>query len=110
LCNFIVHSSFIYPMTYAEFNATLTYSEPPQAVHELLKALWYDANEDWDAAHEVAQAHESSKNYDQLHAYLHRKEGDNWNAKYWYTRAKTKVYIGSLQDEWEMLVKQFLTL
>ena len=97
-------------MTYSEFKASLTNSEPPQGVHVLLKALWYDANDDWDAAHEVAQSNEGSKNYDHLHAYLHRKEGDNWNAKYWYTRAKAKVFTGSLQEEWEMLVNQFLAL
>ncbi|MEA5139025.1 hypothetical protein [Arcicella rigui] len=97
-------------MTYSEFKASLQHPEAPQGVHELLKALWYDANQDWEAAHEVAQSNEGSKNYDRLHAYLHRKEGDNWNAQYWYTRAKAKVFMGTLQEEWEMLVNQFLAL
>lgn len=97
-------------MTYSEFKTTLTNANPPSSSHELLVALWYDANEDWEKAHEIAQSNEGSKKYDQLHAYLHRKEGDNWNAKYWYTRAKSSVFSGTLAEEWEMLVKQFLTM
>ena len=106
----MAHLKMLDSMTYAEFKATLAQPAPPSSVHELLVALWYDANDDWEQAHEVAQSNEGSKNYDQLHAYLHRKEGDNWNARYWYTRAKSSVFVGSLADEWEMFVKQFLTL
>jgi hypothetical protein len=40
-----------------------------------------------------------------VHAYLHRKEGDIWNADYWYARAKKTRPNGSLDDEWAQLVE-----
>ena len=45
---------------------------------DLLKALWYDAHDKWEEAHEVVQAHEGKSAYDRIHAYLHRKEGDKF--------------------------------
>jgi hypothetical protein len=35
---------------------------------------------------------------------LHRKEGDNFNADYWYTKAGKKRPSFSLEKEWELLV------
>lgn len=43
----------------------------------------------WQAAHELAQAHEGVPNYDALHAFCHRIEGDSGNAAYWDRRADT---------------------
>jgi hypothetical protein len=43
-----------------------------------------------------------------VHAYLHRKEGDIWNADYWYNRAKQTRPNVSLEKEWEQLVLEFL--
>jgi hypothetical protein len=40
-----------------------------------------------------------------IHAYLHRKEGDEWNSRYWYRRAGTSYPENmSLAQEWEYLV------
>ena len=40
-----------------------------------------------------------------IHAYLHRKEGDRWNAGYWYQRAhKEYPKKMSLDDELETIV------
>jgi hypothetical protein len=50
-----------------------------------LRALWYDLNGDWDTAHSIVQGI-SDVNAMWIHAYLHRKEPDIWNAKYWYSR------------------------
>jgi hypothetical protein len=47
--------------------------------------------------------------YDRVHGYLHRKEGDNWNADYWYKRAKTTVPNLSLAQEWTFLVEEQLS-
>jgi hypothetical protein len=41
-----------------------------------------------------------------VHAYLHRKEGDLWNANYWYRNAKRKPFTGSIDDEWKTLVEE----
>ena len=49
-------------------------------------ALWWEARGEWDKAHEVAQE-AANKDGDWVHAYLHRVEGDEGNAGYWYARA-----------------------
>ncbi len=91
-------------MTINEFSATLPHSTPPADLPPVLLALWHDANGNWHEAHEIAQAREGVPEYDRLHAYLHRKEGDSANARYWYRRAGVVVFTGSLTDEWQELV------
>lgn len=76
--------------------------------HPILKALWYDTNNNWHAAHDIAQSKEGTQEYDRLHAYLHRKEGDNWNANYWYKKARTTMPSVTIEEEWEELVRVFL--
>ncbi len=95
-------------MTFIEFNKTLSENAPPNHISEILLALWHDAKGDWEASHQVAQSQEGVQEYDRLHAYLHRKEGDDWNANYWYRRAKTKMPDLSLEDEWIFLVNEAL--
>ena len=95
-------------MTFDEFTAELTGPQPPAGGHPVLQALWYDANDQWEQAHEIAQSREGDQPYDQLHAYLHRKEGDRFNAGYWYRRAGVPVFSGSLDEEWRTLVRQYL--
>jgi hypothetical protein len=91
-------------MTFVEFNQTLQETIPPNGISEILEALWFDAKGDWESAHDIAQSQEGVQSYDHLHAYLHRKEGDNWNANYWYRRAKTSIPDLSLREEWNLLV------
>ncbi|MBE9464506.1 hypothetical protein ACFP1I_05020 [Dyadobacter subterraneus] len=95
-------------MTYDQFKSSLSQTEPPQGISVILQALWYDANKDWEAAHDIAQSQEGTKAFDRLHAYLHRVEGDTWNAGYWYRRAGAEVFKGSLKEEWEFLVESLL--
>ncbi len=51
-----------------------------------LRALWYDLQGDWDTAHRTVQDL-SDVHGMWIHAYLHRKEPDLSNARYWYHRA-----------------------
>lgn len=95
-------------MTYDQFKSSLSLPEPPKGISVVLQALWYDANKNWEAAHDIAQSQEGTKVYDRLHAYLHRVEGDTWNAGYWYRRAGADVFKGSLKEEWEFLVESLL--
>lgn len=95
-------------MTYEEYTKSLTHSSPPEDVSNLLQALWYDAKGDWESAHNIAQSSEGTRAYDHLHAYLHRVEGDTWNAGYWYKRAGVEIFKGSLKEEWESLVRLLL--
>ena len=63
------------------------------------RALWYDLNGDWDTAQNTVQSM-SDLNAMWIHAYLHRKEPDIWNAKYWYNRSG-KPYPGDITFEQE---------
>lgn len=69
------------------------------------QALESDREGDWNKAHELIQDL-SSKEAAWIHAYLHRKEGDDWNARYWYSRADQPFFEGSLEDEWEHIYQQ----
>jgi hypothetical protein len=63
---------------------------------------------DWEAAHNIAQSKEGTRSYDRIHAYLHRVEGDTWNAGYWYRKAGAEIFTGSLKDEWRELAQLHL--
>ena len=54
-----------------------------------LEASGFEMNAHWDAAHELAQAHEGVPVFDAIHALCHRIEGDSFNAGYWDRRAGT---------------------
>jgi hypothetical protein len=70
------------------------------------KALYWDKQGDWDRAHRIVQdVHSTDAAW--VHAYLHRKEGDTWNAAYWYSRAGKPFYNNSLEEEWKILWKYF---
>jgi hypothetical protein len=101
---------FDWPMliSFDTFCDSLQQPVPPAFPNEILLALWHDAKNDWHQAHEIAQSQEGSQPYDRLHAYLHRKEGDTYNANYWYRRANAKMPTTALEVEWETLVRQFL--
>src|SRR5687768_12069320 len=97
----------ILKMTYDEFISSLSSSNPPEKITDVLKALWYDGKNEWENSHNVAQEI-NDKNGSWVHAYLHRKEGDISNARYWYSRAgKTEPQV-PLKEEWESLVKHFI--
>ncbi|TDH26059.1 hypothetical protein EXU57_11195 [Segetibacter sp. 3557_3] len=94
-------------MTIEEFTTSLSQPAPPPGLSVYARALWVDARGDWQGAHALVQ----ELNDDQaawVHAYLHRKEGDTWNADYWYSRAKQKRPDLKLPAEWEQLVVYFL--
>lgn len=86
------------PTNYDDFKGTLQNSQPPIEWPEALKALWYDANGDWEASHDIAQDLDNTLG-SWIHAYLHRKEGDTFNAGYWYRRAKREFPEISLAEE-----------
>ncbi|MGR3809219.1 hypothetical protein [Jiulongibacter sp. NS-SX5] len=75
--------------------------------NDQLIALWYLKNGDWEKAHEVAQSNEGQFDYDRIHAYLHRVEGDLFNAKWWYRQLNMPFPKLSLEEEFDSLVKQY---
>ncbi|RFM30605.1 hypothetical protein DXN05_02100 [Deminuibacter soli] len=90
-----------------EFVATLSNTQPPVNVNVYLKALWYDKKGDWEKAHDLIEDIPEKK-ASWIHAYLHRKQGDQWNADYWYNRAGHPSSTLSLEDEWKTIVKHLL--
>ncbi len=96
-------------MTLHDFKKTLSGNEPPQNSSVHLKALWFEAKGNWDEAHLLIQDL-SDKNAAWIHAYLHRKEGDIFNAEYWYNRAgkKRPDVTLSLVNEWEEIAEALL--
>jgi len=94
-------------MNVAAFKESITAKQPPGQVSVYLQALWYDAKGNWEKAHELIQDL-ADKNAAWIHAYLHRKEGDLWNADYWYRNAGKQRPAASLQEEWEQLTAAFL--
>jgi hypothetical protein len=92
---------------FAEYNNSLLQSLPPDDLSVYLKALWYDAKGSWDKAHTIIQDVPGSA-ASWIHAYLHRKEGDIWNADYWYSKAGRKRPDVSLDEEWKSIVKALL--
>ena len=94
-------------MTVDSFRDSLHQSEPPKQLTVYQLAMWYAGKDDWDKAHELVQdlpdqvaAH--------IHAYLHRVEGDIWNADYWYQRAGRQRPNNSTEAEWTEIVASLL--
>ncbi|TMM56898.1 hypothetical protein FEE95_10395 [Maribacter algarum] len=94
-------------MNYQEFKKLLTEELPPKNWAGPLKALWYDAKGDWDTAHKIVDGMNNTT-AKWIHAYLHRKEGDDWNAGYWYRQAGKKIPKSSLEEEHRELVEYIL--
>jgi hypothetical protein len=91
-------------MQLEEFRASLSHEEPPDGLPVTLTALWWDAKGDWTRAHALVDELETPDGM-AVHAYLHRKEGEAWNADYWYSRAGRRFHRSSLDQEWEALVE-----
>jgi hypothetical protein len=94
-------------MNYGDFKKTLILKDPPDVLSVYLKAMWFDAKNDWEKAHTIIQDIEDNS-ASWIHAYLHRKEGDTGNADYWYRRAGRKRPGTALQEEWEDIVKALI--
>ena len=94
-------------MTFEQFLAAAKAVREPPGLTPILRALWLDGSGDWDAAHQLADDIGGTDGA-RVHAYLHRKEGDLSNARYWYRQAGRPPFAGSLDDEWTALARDFL--
>lgn len=96
------------PKDYSEFIYSLELNNPYQIWPEALIALWHDAKGDWESSHNIAQnIHNHLGSW--VHAYLHRKEGDEWNAGYWYRQANRPFPTQTLDEEFKQIVEFVLT-
>jgi hypothetical protein len=93
-------------MDLSAFRVSIEAAEPPPVTLPL-QALWWDAKGEWAKAHECAQA-DPGPDGAAVHAYLHRKEPDPANARYWYNRAGRPVATAGLAEEWDALAVELL--
>ncbi len=89
------------------FQLSLKEGKPPLNWPSGLKSMWYDVKGDWESSHDIAQ-NMPGPDGSWIHAYLHRKEGDRFNAEYWYSRANKTFPKISLEEEQEVLVAYFI--
>ncbi len=64
------------------------------------KAMILIKSGDWSGAHDIIELINTPL-ASRIHAYLHRIEGDNWNADYWYQKAGTSRPTCTIDEEWD---------
>ena len=94
-------------MNIEQFSDSLKLQQPPAGLAPHLLALWWDGKEDWEKAHEIIQDIQDPTAA-WIHAYLHRKEGDVFNANYWYNRAHKRMPGYGLKQEWKEIAGELL--
>lgn len=95
------------PKDLQEFKATLETDAPNSNWTEALRAMWYDAKGDWHSGHELVDG-KNNELAKWVHAFLHRKEGDEWNAGYWYRQAAKPFPKVTLEEEHQEIVEYIL--
>lgn len=86
------------------FKQSIAAAKAPAGINVYLESLWEDAKGNWDRSHALIQDL-PDKTAAWIHAYLHRKEGDIWNADYWYSKAGKKRPATTLEEEWETIAE-----
>lgn len=94
-------------MDLAAFRKSLERAAPPKDLALALQALWWDAKGDWAKGHDLIND-EPGKIPAWVHAYLHRKEGDLSNARYWYGQAGKPESKAALDEEWAAIAASLL--
>ena len=94
-------------MTRPEFDASLAEAQPPAGAGLPLSSLWWISKNNWDRAHALIDSAPGS-DCAWVHAHLHRIEGDESNAGYWYRRAGRDRPDYGLGREREVLLQHFL--
>ncbi len=90
-------------MTPAAFKRSLSHRVPPKLAGPALAALWWAKKGNWDTAHRIVM-NAQGRDAAWVHAFLHRVEGDEGNARYWYTQARRRPATGNSDTEWDAIV------
>ena len=96
-------------MSYNDFIKSLKRNMPPSGLSETMKAMWYAKIGQWDRAHNIAQDNKTELG-SWIHAYLHRIEGDQFNANYWYIKANRESSSLNLDDEDKKIIMYILDI
>lgn len=94
-------------MNIHEFTTSVNAAQPPGHLPVHLEAMWYAKKGNWEKAHNLVQDL-PDRDAAHIHAYLHRVEGDQFNADYWYRKAGTKRPDQPLSAEWEAITTTLL--
>jgi len=94
-------------MRIQDFRASLNGQSAPDGLSPYLTALWHEKRGGWNKAHEIVQEI-NDPTAAWVHAYLHRKGGDEGNAAYWYRQADRPFPSHSLDQEWGEIVEALL--
>src|SRR5258708_21654305 len=94
-------------MDLTAFQNSIHLDAPPPDLAAPVEALWWDAKGDWTRAHALVDELETQDGM-AVHAYLHRKEGAQSNADYWYQRAGRDFQRAEFDAEWSALVSGLL--
>jgi hypothetical protein len=94
-------------MNFESFKKSIADADAPNELSIYLLSMWHDAKGNWEKAHDIIQD-EEDKTGSWVHAYLHRKEGDIWNADYWYRKAGRERPTVSLEEEWKNISMELI--
>jgi hypothetical protein len=94
-------------MSFEQFIASLAGPAPAAGLSPALAALWWMAKGDWERAHDLVNALDGGEAA-WVHAHLHRVEGDQGNAHYWYRRAGKAPSTAALEAEREHITRALL--
>lgn len=94
-------------MTAKELRQSVAGAEPPEGLSVPVEALWWEAKGEWARAHGLVDEMETREGM-AVHAYLHRREGAEGNAEYWYARAGRQFRREKMDDEWDALAEGLL--
>ncbi|TXF90935.1 hypothetical protein FUA23_03805 [Neolewinella aurantiaca] len=94
-------------MLRSEFEASLTADHPPEGVSVEIAALWWLCNHNWQKGHDLIDR-APGQDAAWVHALMHRMEGDQANARYWYSRAGREVGTSTIGQEVEDLLDYFM--
>lgn len=94
-------------MNYSEFLKNITKDRQAQPVNPLLEAVWHLKNNHWQKSHDIVE-NSNSEDAAWIHGLLHKQEGDEWNAGYWYSKAGINSPKVSLEVELEMIIEKLM--
>ena len=89
------------------FRASLAEAAPDKTLSPPLAALWWAKKGEWDKAHRLVME-AGGPEAAWVHAYLHRVEGDQDNAGYWYRQARRPAASGTHEAEWDAIAAALL--
>ena len=90
------------------FRDSLTGANPPGGLGPALQALWWAGKGKWDHAHVLAGDRQDDADCNLVHGHLHRAEGDEENARFWYARSGRASSALPLDQEWHAIAAELL--